>query len=123
MEFNQGGWGAFAGVPFLTFPIVTDQFTNSKQIVEDWKIGWRINKESENLVKKDEIALLLQSFMDLDNHQGKEIRRRAMEIRKTCQEAIEGGSIQVNIDKFIRDRYFSPVLSPKVFIWEHTHGV
>ncbi|KAK4710594.1 hypothetical protein R3W88_005107 [Solanum pinnatisectum] len=101
--WSQCGWnstkeGAFAGVPFLTFPIVTNQFTNSKQIEEDWKIGWRINKESENLVKRDEIALLLQSFMNLDNHQGKEMRRRAMEIRKTCQEAIEGGAIQGNID-------------------------
>ncbi|KAH0728655.1 hypothetical protein KY290_004522 [Solanum tuberosum] len=106
--WSQCGWnstkeGAFAGVPFLTFPIVTDQFTNSKQIVDDWKIGWRINKETENLVKRDEIALLLQSFMDLDSNEGKEMRRRAMEIRKTCQEAIEGGSIQENIDKFIQD--------------------
>ncbi|XP_031112187.1 UDP-glycosyltransferase 87A2-like [Ipomoea triloba] len=37
------GWnsikeGAFAGVPFLAFPIGLDQLTNSKQIVEDWKI-------------------------------------------------------------------------------------
>ncbi|XP_015066343.1 UDP-glycosyltransferase 87A2-like [Solanum pennellii] len=107
--WSHCGWnstkeGAFAGVPFLTFPIGGDQVTNSKQIVEDWKIGWRINKEiSDNLVKRDEIALLLQSFMDLDSHEGKEMRRRAMEIRKTCQEAIEGGAIQENIDKFIRD--------------------
>ncbi|KAL3344738.1 hypothetical protein AABB24_023934 [Solanum stoloniferum] len=106
--WSHCGWnstkeGAFAGVTFITFPIGGDQVTNSKQIVEDWKIGWRINKESENLVKRDEIALLLQSFMDLDSNEGKEMRRRAMEIRKTCQEAIEGGTIQGNIDKFIRD--------------------
>lgn len=34
---------------------------NSKQIVEDWKIGWRVSKESENMVKRDEIALLYGS--------------------------------------------------------------
>ncbi|KAJ6302707.1 hypothetical protein OIU77_016737 [Salix suchowensis] len=36
------GWnsiceGVFAGLPFLTFPIVVDQFPNCKLIVEDWK--------------------------------------------------------------------------------------
>ncbi|KAM3361497.1 hypothetical protein P3S68_016351 [Capsicum galapagoense] len=111
--WSHCGWnsikeGAYAGIPFLTFPIGADQFTNSKQIVEDWKIGWRINKEREKLVKRDEIAMLLQSFMDLDNYHGKEMRRRAMEIRKTCQEAIEGGAIQGHIDKFIRDISHGP---------------
>ncbi|KAK6797007.1 hypothetical protein RDI58_004708 [Solanum bulbocastanum] len=106
--WSHCGWnstkeGAFAGVTFITFPIGGDQVTNSKQIVEDWKIGWRINKDSENLVKRDEIAQLLQSFMDLDSYEGKEMRRRAMEIRNTCLEAIECGTIQGNIDKFIRD--------------------
>ncbi|KAF3646958.1 UDP-glycosyltransferase 87A1 [Capsicum chacoense] len=111
--WSHCGWnsikeGAYAGIPFLTFPIGADQFTNSKQIVEDWKIGWRINKEMEKLVKRDEIAMLLRSFMDLDNYHGKEMRRRAMEIRKTCQEAIEGGAIQGHIDKFIRDISHGP---------------
>ncbi|KAK4360818.1 hypothetical protein RND71_019770 [Anisodus tanguticus] len=106
--WSHCGWnstkeGAFAGVPFLTFPIAADQVTNSKLIVEDWKIGWRLNNESENLIKRDEIALLVQRFMELDSNQGREMRRRAMEIRKICREAIEGGAVEGNIDKFIRD--------------------
>ncbi|WMV15255.1 hypothetical protein MTR67_008640 [Solanum verrucosum] len=106
--WSHCGWnstkeGAFAGVPFLAFPIVADQFTNSKQIVEDWKIGWRVNKESENLVKRDEIALLVQSFMDLDSYHGREMRKRSMGIRKIFQESVESGAIQGNINKFIRD--------------------
>lgn len=106
--WSHCGWnstkeGAFAGVPFLTFPIGADQFTNSKQIVEDWKIGLRVKKEREKLVKRDEIALLVQRLMDLDSYQGREMRRRAMEIRKTSQEVIEDGTIQGNIDKFIRE--------------------
>ncbi|KAH0732645.1 hypothetical protein KY290_003507 [Solanum tuberosum] len=85
---------------FLRSPL---WLTNCKQIVEDWKIGWRVNKESENLVKRDEIALLVQSFMDLGSYHGREMRKKAMGIRKIFQESIESGSIQGNINKFIRD--------------------
>nr|GMD67095.1 UDP-glycosyltransferase 87A2-like [Ipomoea batatas] len=61
------GWnsikeGAFAGVPFLAFPIGLDQLTNSKQIVEDWKIGWSVRKINNNdggIVKRGEIAQLV----------------------------------------------------------------
>ncbi|KAG5621799.1 hypothetical protein H5410_007017 [Solanum commersonii] len=101
MEFNQGRCICWRSISYA--PHCGDQFTNSKQIVEDWKIGWRVNKESENLVKRDEIALLVQSFMDLDSYHGREMRKRAMGIRKIFQESIEGGAIQGNINKFIRD--------------------
>ncbi|GMN74756.1 hypothetical protein TIFTF001_052446, partial [Ficus carica] len=59
------GWNStleavFCGVPILTFPIAWDQVSNSKQIVEDWKIGYKVKKGigGDNLVTKDEIAEL-----------------------------------------------------------------
>ncbi|OMP02401.1 UDP-glucuronosyl/UDP-glucosyltransferase [Corchorus olitorius] len=57
--WSHCGWnstreGIFGGVPFLTFPLVGDQKMNSKLIVEDWKIGWRVKK---NLSKKFSSAM------------------------------------------------------------------
>ncbi|XVF05804.1 hypothetical protein REPUB_Repub05bG0204200 [Reevesia pubescens] len=105
------GWNstleaAYAGVPMLTFPIFWDQIPNSKQIVEDWKIGWRVkkNKVGEDLVMREEITDLVRKFMDFDSNEGKEMRRRAGKLRETCQIAIaKGGSSDINVDSFIKD--------------------
>ncbi|XP_031276405.1 UDP-glycosyltransferase 87A1-like [Pistacia vera] len=107
------GWNStleavFAGVPMLTFPLCFDQDPNSNQIVEDWKIGWRVKKEigSQNIVTREEISDLVQRFMDLSSNEGKEMRRNARQVRDTCHGAIaegEGGSSVINLNAFIRD--------------------
>ncbi|KDP45742.1 hypothetical protein JCGZ_17349 [Jatropha curcas] len=105
------GWnstleGVFAGVPMLTSPIVCDQIPNSKKIVQDWKIGWSLERgaEGKNLVKREEIAELVQRFMDQENIAVKEMRKRAKEVQESCQAAIaNGGSSDTNLDSFIRD--------------------
>uniref|UniRef100_A0A2K1Z4G7 Uncharacterized protein n=1 Tax=Populus trichocarpa TaxID=3694 RepID=A0A2K1Z4G7_POPTR len=77
-----------------------------KIIVEDWEIGWRVKRElgSENLVTREEIAKLVKSFMDAENSEVKEIRKRAKELQETCSAAIaKGGSSDTNLDSFIRD--------------------
>ncbi|GLU02588.1 hypothetical protein SLE2022_198330 [Rubroshorea leprosula] len=103
------GWnsvqeGIFSGIPFLTFPIVADQNLNSKLIVDDWKTGWRMKKSCamENLVTREEIAELVREFMDLQNGEGKEMRRRAKELKELCSHAIGGdGSLERSIKSFI----------------------
>ncbi|KAA8550622.1 hypothetical protein F0562_002306 [Nyssa sinensis] len=105
------GWNStmesvFAGVPLLTFPICIDQSTNSKLIVEDWKIGWKMNREvgMEHLVKREEIALVVQSFMDLQSLDRREMVRRAAELQRICQQAIvKGGSSETNLDNFVKE--------------------
>lgn len=106
------GWNstleaAFAGVPMLTFPLFLDQVVNSRLIVEDWKIGWRIKKrsevESEILVTKEEISELVQRFMNLESGEVKELRERARGLKDSCHQAIaEGGSSHSNLDAFVR---------------------
>jgi UDP:flavonoid glycosyltransferase YjiC (YdhE family) len=104
------GWsstqeGMFCSVPLLTFPIAVDQNQNSKLIVEDWKIGWRVKQDvrGESLVTREEIARLIQKFMNLESDDVKETRRRANELQQICQRAIaKKGSSETNINAFIK---------------------
>ncbi|KAL4610062.1 hypothetical protein ACB092_08G025100 [Castanea dentata] len=96
----------FAGVPMLTFPIVFDQILNCKQIVEDWKIGWRVKKgvAAGNFVTRGDISELVRRFMDQKSEEGNEMRKRAKELRETSRQAIaKGGSSETNLDAFIRN--------------------
>ncbi|KAE8710876.1 putative UDP-Glycosyltransferase superfamily protein [Hibiscus syriacus] len=99
------GWNSileavFAGVPMLTFPLFLDQDTNSRQIVEDWGNGWRVN--SEKLVTKENVAQLARRLMDAESNEGKKIRRAAKQLQDKCLGAIsEGGSSAANLDAFI----------------------
>lgn len=109
--WSHCGWnstleGVFAGVPFLTFPLITDQDLNSKLIVEDWKIGWRVKNEvnQETLVKRAKITGVVQRFMDLESEEGKSMRGKAKELQGICEQAIQkGGSSETYLDAFILD--------------------
>ncbi|KAF7154083.1 hypothetical protein RHSIM_Rhsim01G0240500 [Rhododendron simsii] len=106
-RIKEGCGGVFAGIPFLTYPIIWDQIPNSKTIVEDWKIGWKVRRgmgEEEHLVTREEIAEIVQRFMDLESDEGKEMRGRAKELKEVCRRAIsKGGSADTAIDAFIQD--------------------
>ncbi|CAH1418075.1 unnamed protein product [Lactuca virosa] len=107
--WSHCGWnstkeGAFSGVPMLIFPIFWDQVPNSKMIVEDWKMGKRVRTEEGNLVTREEIAKLIKCFMDRESEEGKEMRQRALEVKKISRQAIEEeGFAQIDIDSFIND--------------------
>ncbi|XP_018722687.2 UDP-glycosyltransferase 87A1 [Eucalyptus grandis] len=110
------GWNSaleaiYAGVPMLTCPLLMDQVPNSKQVAEDWKIGLRVKKEDgsgggggENLVTRQEIARLVKKLMDAESGEGREMRKRARELREACRRAAaRGGSSDRNLDAFIGD--------------------
>ncbi|KAK9069085.1 hypothetical protein SSX86_013201 [Deinandra increscens subsp. villosa] len=61
--WSHCGWsstkeGAFSGKPMITFPILWDQVTNSKMIVEDWKTGKRATINEAILVTREKISEL-----------------------------------------------------------------
>lgn len=105
------GWSStqeavFCGVPLLTFPIGMEQMQNSKLIVEDWKIGWRVKQDvrGESLVTREEIARLVQRFMNLESNEMKEMRTKASELQQICQQATaKNGSSEININAFVKD--------------------
>ncbi|KAL6853525.1 hypothetical protein ACP4OV_019554 [Aristida adscensionis] len=94
----------YAGVPMLTFPIAMDQPTNSRLIVDVWKIGFSLKEKmrSDNLVGREEIAQAVKMLMHMDAAESKEVRRRALSLRETSLRAIEeGGSSSSNIGSFL----------------------
>ncbi|MBA0752814.1 hypothetical protein Gogos_001616 [Gossypium gossypioides] len=104
--WSHCGWnsvkeGIFAGTPFLTFPLFADQNLNSKLIVEDWKIGWRIKKHQ--FTTRGEISSLVKKLMDLESDdEVKQMRARGKELQKECLQAIERhGSSESTINSFI----------------------
>lgn len=103
------GWnsvleGVYAGVPMLTFPLMWDQFPNSKLVVDEWKVGLRLSEAcADGFVGREEIAKIAKKFMDLEFEEGKEIRERVKEMKKTCGLALEEkGSSSHCTDAFVQ---------------------
>ncbi|KAK2643049.1 hypothetical protein Ddye_024812 [Dipteronia dyeriana] len=104
------GWNSileagYAGVPVLTLPLSGDQATQSKQAVEDYKIGLRLKKDmgDKALVTREEIAKTIKTLMDVDGIERKEFVKNAKKFQETCQAALEkGGSTDTNLDAFIQ---------------------
>ncbi|CAI9107059.1 OLC1v1006334C1 [Oldenlandia corymbosa var. corymbosa] len=108
--WSHCGWNstkeaAFSGLPVLTCPIAFDQYTNRKQIVEDWKIGWRLKENSDGrLMERGEISRMLKTFMDSGCEEVKEMRRKAQEISEICRRASsENGYSERQIEACIKD--------------------
>lgn len=106
--WNSTSEAAFAGVPMLNFPIYWDQVTNSKMVVEDWKMGWKVKRgfgDEEVLVGRQEIAGIVRRFMDVEKEEEvRDMRRRACELRDTCRRAVgKGGSSDAHIEAFLND--------------------
>ncbi|KAL8248215.1 hypothetical protein R6Q59_005083 [Mikania micrantha] len=102
------GWnsvkeGLFSGVPMLTFPITIDQPLNSKMIVKDWKIGVNM-REKVGVFKREEIAKIASEFMNSEGVARLEMMKRVENLQRICQESVEeAGSVNENLDAFIRD--------------------
>ncbi|KAK3198168.1 hypothetical protein Dsin_021583 [Dipteronia sinensis] len=99
----------FLGVPMLSFPLASDQFVNSKLVVEDWKVGWRLRKElgvgNKLITSREAIAKTVHRFMDINGSERRELTERSKRFQEIVKGATssKGGSSDANIDAFIRD--------------------
>ncbi|RRT60418.1 hypothetical protein B296_00035676, partial [Ensete ventricosum] len=105
------GWNStleavFAGVPMLTFPLLWDQIANSRLVVEEWKVGLGLKEKlgDDNVIGRDDIAMLVKRLMESDGLESAEMRRRSTELRMASLKAIEeGGSSCNGIITFLHD--------------------
>ncbi|XP_012065101.1 UDP-glycosyltransferase 86A2 isoform X2 [Jatropha curcas] len=99
------GWNStlesiWCEVPLLCFPLYTDQFTNRKFVVDDWKIG--INLSSKKVITKDEVSENINRLMCGESKD--EFRNRIKEVKKTLENAVSPtGSSEKNMVQFIKD--------------------
>ncbi|PWA46605.1 UDP-glucuronosyl/UDP-glucosyltransferase [Artemisia annua] len=99
------GWNSilesiWCGVPLVCFPLLTDQFTNRKLVVDDWKIG--INLCDGNLVVREEVTKKVTHL--LMGEKSNELRVQINKVQRTLKDALAiGGSSQRNFDEFVSE--------------------
>ncbi|KAK4480601.1 hypothetical protein RD792_013679 [Penstemon davidsonii] len=88
--------------PMICYPITSDQPTNKKLVVDDWKIGIGLcDGTSKNSgIQRDEVAKKIKTFMSTLEGYKQEIKK----VQAILQCAIEiDGSSERNFDQFVKD--------------------
>lgn len=99
------GWnsvleGIWCGVPLLCFPLVTDQVTNRKLVVRDWRIG--LDGGGIDRADRGEVARRIQVLMK--GEEGEMVRVEIKKVKARLEKAVEpAGSSQKNFNRFIDD--------------------
>ncbi|KAJ4704933.1 Glycosyltransferase [Melia azedarach] len=99
------GWNSilesiWCSLPLLCFPLLTDQLTNRKLAVDDWRIG--INLCDKKSITKEEVSDKVNGLMS--GKPGDEARKNVKEVRKILENAISSdGSSEKNFTRFIDD--------------------
>ncbi|XP_056688240.1 UDP-glycosyltransferase 86A1 [Spinacia oleracea] len=97
------GWNStlesiWCEVPLLCFPLLTDQFTNRKLIVNDWKIGHNLCEEKP--VKREEVTRKVKDL--IGGSMGFELKNNIKEIKRVLENAMRArGSSKQNVENFI----------------------
>ncbi|GLJ25456.1 hypothetical protein SUGI_0487430 [Cryptomeria japonica] len=101
--FTHGGWNSTMeslslGVPMLVFPLGIEQSTNRMLIVNQWKIGLRLDSYRDDaIIEGAEIAKCVRALL-----KDEEMRKRSNQVRETIMKAMgEGGSSWKNMKDFV----------------------
>lgn len=74
------------GVPLLGWPMAAEQFYNSKMMVEIAEVCVEIARGIDFEVRSEDLRVKIEEVMS-ENGKGKEMRKKALEIKKTIEEA------------------------------------
>ena len=104
--FTHGGWNSTLesltlGVPMLVFPHWADQYTDRMLVVNQWKIGLKLETcRDDGVIERGEIARATKFL--LGSNEGEEMRRRGKEMRETIRQAASpGGSSCLNLQRLV----------------------
>ncbi|KAA8518728.1 hypothetical protein F0562_016498 [Nyssa sinensis] len=98
------GWNSilesiWCTVPLLCFPVMTDQLTIRKLVVDDWRIG--INLSEQKSINRKEVAEKINHLMSAKS--GDELREEIKKVKRTLENAMKiDGSSQKNVNQFIK---------------------
>eukprot|EP00253_Pinus_taeda_P032603 PITA_32603 len=103
---THGGWNSTMeslslGVPMLVFPQGIDQYTNRMSVVNQWKIGLRLEAcRDDGVIEREEIARAVKFLVG--SKEGEEMSRKSKEIRESIRQAAsEGGSSCINVQRLV----------------------
>lgn len=86
--------------PMICFPLLTDQFTNRKLVVNDWKIG--INLCDKETMTKEEVADKVNRLMKRKTLE--HFRNTIEQVRKMLENAVSPeGSSAKNLNEFVQN--------------------
>ncbi|XP_052134556.1 UDP-glycosyltransferase 86A1 [Oryza glaberrima] len=97
------GWNsilesAWAGVPMLCFPLLTDQFTNRRLVVREWRAGVAVG--DRGAVDAGEVRAKIEGVMR--GEEGEVLREQVGKMRATLHAAVApGGSSRRGFDELV----------------------
>lgn len=119
------GWNSVtesicAGVPILAWPSMADQPLNAKMVVEEIKVGLRLETCDGSLkgfVKREGLKKMVKELME--GEKGKEARKKAKEVAEMAKKAVEetgssGHELDSLIDDICKQRHFEKGLETDI---------
>ncbi|GMH28761.1 hypothetical protein Nepgr_030604 [Nepenthes gracilis] len=100
------GWNSilesiWCGVPLLCFPLYTDQFTNRKLTVDDWKVGINLC-DGDWVIRGEEVSKKIDRLMRGET--AEDLRVKIKKVKKVLEDAwAAGGSSETGFRQFVED--------------------
>ncbi|PKI32207.1 hypothetical protein CRG98_047402 [Punica granatum] len=104
------GWNSILesilnGVPMIAWPLYAEQKMNATMLAE--QLGVTVKPEklpSSGIIRRDEIEAMVRRVMEKDGNEGKQMRIRAHDLKRTADEALrEGGSSHYMLSQMARE--------------------
>ncbi|CAH8361262.1 unnamed protein product [Eruca vesicaria subsp. sativa] len=100
------GWNSilesiWCEVPLLCFPLLTDQVTNRKLVVDDWGIGMNLCGD-RGFVGREEVRMSIDRLMMCGGEKREEVKGAIGRVKRSLECALRrGGSSEENLSLFI----------------------